>query len=85
MCQPASFAGANAAVVTGAVASIFTATVFVASTLPASSVDRNRSSCVPSPLTATGAVYAVQVVAPSSWYSVLADPAAAGLVGRRSA
>ena len=75
LCQPASFAGANVAEVTGAVASILTATVLAASTLPALSVERNRSSCSPSPLTATGAVYAVQVVAPSSWYSVPAEPA----------
>src|SRR6185503_5806086 len=55
-CQPSSFAGANVAVVTGAVASTFTATAFAASTLPAPSTERNRTSCVPSPATVTGSV-----------------------------
>ncbi len=74
LCQPASFAGANVAEVTGAVASILTETVFVASTLPALSVERNRSSCSPSPLTATGSGVGRPGGGPSSWYSVPASP-----------
>jgi hypothetical protein len=73
-CQPPSDGGANVAVVTGAVVSILTSTDFAVSTLPATSVERNRTSWVPSPLTDTGAVYAVHSVAPSTWYSVDATP-----------
>ncbi len=55
-CQPSSFAGANAAVVAGAVASTLNVSERAASTLPALSTDRYDSACVPSAEIVTGAV-----------------------------
>src|SRR4051812_21163751 len=61
-CQPASFGGANDAVVTGAVASTLKPADRAVSTLPALSTDRYARVWVPSAETVTGPVYGVQVV-----------------------
>src|SRR5882724_11131918 len=73
-CQPASFGGANEAVVTGAVASTLKPADRAVSTLPARSTDRYARVWVPSAETVTGPVYGVQAVALSSWYSVRSSP-----------
>src|SRR5688500_15708921 len=61
---PSGLAGAVVTVVTGAVVSTggpstVTAIVCCASTLPATSVERNPTVCSPAPVTTTGSVYAV--------------------------
>ena len=54
--RPAGEAGSSAAVVAGAVASSLTVTDFAASALPALSIERYSTVCVPSPGTLNGAL-----------------------------
>ena len=65
--------GRKSAVVVGAVASTLTASVLVASTLPALSTERYARVWLPSPVMTTGSRYVVQAPL-SSWNSVLSMP-----------